>query len=347
MLVLCVTSWQTYDREWNALYLWGWLDWISRLDVFLLAVMLAYIAVVFIRDSYRCCDAFREPGGDVRALSVELNRAVRTLQSITLIAPYLGLAGTCFGILESFRGVGMQRAAAMAIATTYIAASLLTTACGLLVALAAAGSSNYLLWLRDKLELKIHLRWRSPAKNSATGIRLFPKYSLRRQFSKIPAFALLATPGLAIALAAFMTFSSFRAPMGVEIRLLKAGDPETSDVLLVQPFVIRISDRGAAVEPKILLNSKKTTWDGLDDSIQNSLKNLPKPMVYVEADETIQWASVAIVVDSVKSHSADPDIVFTIAPKIDSGPRLIGQSSKPHLRTKHTPTCNSPPETTH
>ena len=200
MLVLCVTSWQAYEREWNALYLWDYLDFISRLDVFVLAVILVYIAIVFSRDSYRYREACRELHADVRALAVDLNRGVRTLQSITLTAPYLGLAGTCFGILES---------------------------------------------------------WRSLAKYSAAGLPLFPKYPLRRQFSKVPAFALLATPSLAVALAAFKSFSSFRGPVGLKIRLPNTGNPETGDDLLVQPVVIGISDRGAPVEPEIHLNSKK------------------------------------------------------------------------------------------
>jgi hypothetical protein len=322
MLEVYLTSWQTYGPEWNVFYLWHRLDWILRLDVLVLAVMLAYVAIVFSSDSYYHREARLESGVHLPAPIVDLNRRARILQSIATAAPYLGLAGTCFGILESFRGSAMQKGAWMAMVATYIAASLLPTACGLLVALAAAGSSNYLLCLRDKLELKVDPRGRSPAKNSATGLRLFPKYLLRRPFSKIPAFALLATPGLAMALAAFMSFSSFRVPLGLEIRLLKTGEPETIDILLVQPVVIGISDRGAAVEPEIRLNSKKTTWDGLDDSVLSSLKNLPKPMVYVEADGTVRWADVAIVVDSVKSHSADPDIVFAIAPKVGSGPRI-------------------------
>src|SRR5258706_3897905 len=311
MLVICVTSWQTYEREWNVLYLWDYLDFISRFDAFVLAIFLVYIAIVLSRDSYRYREACRELHADVRALSVELHRGIRTLQAITLTAPYLGLAGTCFGLLESFRGIGMQKAAWVAMVTTYIAASLLTTACGLIVALAAAGSSRYLLWRLEKLELRVDIHWRSLATNSAAGSQVFPKYPLRRQFSKIPAFAMLATPGFAIALAAFMSFSSFRGPVGLELRLLKAREPESSDDLLVQPIVIGISDRGPAVEPEIHLNSKKTTWDDLDDSVGNSLKNLPKPVVYVEADEAIPWADVAIVIDSVKSHSAEPDILLT------------------------------------
>src|SRR5260370_18511716 len=153
MLAVCVTSWQTYGQEWNVLYLWDRLDWISRLDVFVLAATLAYVAVVFSRDSYYCRQACREPGTHVRALIVDLNRRVRILQSIAAAAPYLGLAGTCFGILDSFRGVGMQRDAAIAMFTTNLVASLLTTACALPVALAKAASSNYLFTLIGILAL--------------------------------------------------------------------------------------------------------------------------------------------------------------------------------------------------
>jgi biopolymer transport protein ExbD len=308
------------------LYLWDRLDWISRLDVFVLAVTLAYVALVFSRDSYYCREAYRASGANVRARIVDLNQRVRTLQSIATAAPYLGLAGTCFGILDSFRGIGMQKDAARAMLATYIAASFLTTLAGLLVALAAAGSSNYLLWLIDKLELKSDPHWRCLAGNSVPGSRIFPKYPLKGKFSNLPAFALIAAPGLAVVLAAFMSFSSFRGPVGLEVRLLKPGDLETGNGSLVQPLVIALSDTSADEKPEIYLNSKKTTLDNLDSSVCNNLKSQPQPSVYVESDDNVRWANVAMVIDSARAH-CDDVILLTIAPDLGSG--HTRRSSKP------------------
>jgi len=325
MLVVCVTSWQTYGREWGVLYLWDRLDWISRLDVFVLAVALAYVATVFSRDSYSCRAAYRESGTYVRALIVDLNQRVRILQSIATAAPYLGLAGTCFGILDSFRGVGMQKDALRAMLTTYIAASFLTTLAGLLVALAAAGSSNYLLWLIGKLELKSDPNWRCLAGNSVAGSRIFPKYPLKAKFSNLPAFALLAAPSLAGALAAFMSLSSFRPPVGLEVRLLKPGDLETSSGALVQSLVIALSRASADEKPEIYLNSKKTTLDNLESSVCNNPKSQPQPSVYVESDDDVRWADVATVIDTARTN-CDDVVLLTIAPEVS---RHARRPSKP------------------
>ena len=297
------------------MYLWDRLDWISHLDVGILAAMLAYIFVVTLRYSYIHRESWREIGIESRAFIGDLNRRVKFLQSIATSAPYLGLAGVCFGMLDSFRGVGMQRDAWRAMVVTYFAASLITTASGVLVALAAVGSANHLLKLRDKLGLIC----RSREQLSAASSRLFPKYPLRPQFSKIPAFSVVATPGLAIALAAFMSFSTFHVPMGLDLRLI---EHESSDKPTQHPIVIRISEKGATVDPEIRLNSEKTTWNDhdLDNSMGSNLRNLSKPTVRIEADEVIRWADVVLVIDSVKSHSDDPYIILAIKPNVAQDP---------------------------
>ncbi len=135
----------------------------------------------------------------------------------------------------------MQKGAAFAMIVTYNAASLIATAAGVLVALAAAPASNHLVSLRDSLGLI----GRSRESNFDAPTRLFPKYPLRRQFSKIPAFALLAWPVLAIALSAFMSFSAFHVPVGLELRMIER-EPRHKDTL--RPIVIRISGKAATTD---------------------------------------------------------------------------------------------------
>jgi len=316
MLAIRVISWQTDDLDWNVFYLWNRLDWILRIDILILAAMLAYVAVVFGRDSYRYREAPREPAAYARALIVDLNRSVRILRSIATTAPYLGLAGACFGILDSFRGVGMQKAAAMAMIVTNLAHSLLTTVVGLLVALAAAGSSNYVLWLIAKLELNADPDWRSQTRNSDAGSRIFPKYPLRKQFSKIPPFALLAAPGLAVVMVAFMSFSTFRRPMGLPVLLLKPGDNKIKGALVQSPL-IALSDMGADQEPEIYLNSEKSTWDNLGSSVCTNPEGQPQSTAYVESDKNVRWADVVTAIDSVKPH-CDYVVLLTTAPEVGS-----------------------------
>jgi len=150
------------------------------------------------------------------------------LRSVASTAPYLGLAGTCFGILESFRGVGMQRAAALAMITTYIAASLVTTASGVLVALSAVVSYRYLFWLVDELELR-----------SSSGPLISSRFPLRGRFSGLPAFALIAAPSLAIAIVAFMTFPVFRYPQGLEVHLLRSREMEVNMAPQYSRFLLK------------------------------------------------------------------------------------------------------------
>lgn len=283
------------------MYLWNWLDWISRADILLLAAMLAYIAFVVWRGSSVYRRGVREPAADLRALVVDLKQGVRTLQSIATAAPYLGLAGTCFGILESFRGIGMQKAAAMAMAVPYIAASLLTTAWGLIVAFSAASSSSYLLWSANKLDLEMTAS-QAVARRSSGKFRYSSKYPLRPKFSKMPALALLAAPGLGVALAAFMIFPSFHGPQGLEVRLSQTRFSATGGRPL-RPLRIRVLDLGPYTDPGIFLNSKRIPWDDLDDSVGSFLKSSPSPIVNVEAEAAVRWADVALVIDSINSHS--------------------------------------------
>ncbi|HKN16625.1 MAG TPA: MotA/TolQ/ExbB proton channel family protein [Candidatus Sulfotelmatobacter sp.] len=243
-----------------------------------------------------------------------LSRDTRTLQSVASTAPYLGLAGTCLGILDSFRGVGMQRFAALVLTVTWIAASLLTTVAGVLVAVSSAASYNYLLWLIGRLEKRLGLR-----------DRISSKFPLKEKFSKLPAFPLMAAPSLAVALAAFMIFPSFHGPVGLPVRLLKQVELQRSRDSSAPPILIGLSEINAYEEPTIYVNSKQTSWDDLDSSLREKLRVRRQTTVYVGADNDVRWADVAMVIDSVKAHSDDV-VLLTIASELSS--RLGRQSGK-------------------
>ncbi len=76
------------------------------------------------------------------------------------------------------------------------------------------------------------------------------------------------------------------------------------------------------------MNSELTTWNDhdLDSSITSNLRNLSEPTVRIEADEVIRWADVALVIDSVKSHSDDPYITLAIKSNLTRGARNKRQS---------------------
>jgi hypothetical protein len=52
MLEVALTPWQTYKPDWNVGFLWSRLDWILRLDVLVLAILLVYVIIVASRSAY-------------------------------------------------------------------------------------------------------------------------------------------------------------------------------------------------------------------------------------------------------------------------------------------------------
>ena len=123
-----------YGCEWSIVYFWQSDDaaWPTGCDR-TCQVLLAYTLAVVIHVSYRCHIARRGPDIDSasrRKLSAELSVEVQNLKSIAFTLPYLGLVGTCFGIMSAFRGVGMEKHAALAMISSLVAAALYHNRCG-------------------------------------------------------------------------------------------------------------------------------------------------------------------------------------------------------------------------
>ena len=84
------------------------MDWVRRLDVIVLTFMLVYALTVVTRVFSR-----RQVAQDPRKvdslgrnkLRADLSVQAHRLKSIASTAPYLGLLGTCFGILNA-PGIG-------------------------------------------------------------------------------------------------------------------------------------------------------------------------------------------------------------------------------------------------
>jgi len=76
--------------------------------------------------------------------AAELNVGLGTLATIASSAPFIGLLGTCFGIIGAFRGYGMEKSTAMAMVASFLGEALITTVMGLLVAVPALCCHNYL-----------------------------------------------------------------------------------------------------------------------------------------------------------------------------------------------------------
>lgn len=79
-------------------------------------------------------------------VTAELNRGVGSLATIATTSPFIGLFGTVIGIVHAFRGIAQSGGGAggFSVISQGIAEALLTTALGLVVAVPAAWSFNFL-----------------------------------------------------------------------------------------------------------------------------------------------------------------------------------------------------------
>lgn len=81
----------------------------------------------------------------VTAERSRLERGVNFLATTGSSAPFIGLFGTVWGIMESFRRIGIMKSASLAVVAPGIAEALIATAAGLLAAIPAVIFYNYFL----------------------------------------------------------------------------------------------------------------------------------------------------------------------------------------------------------
>jgi biopolymer transport protein TolQ len=81
----------------------------------------------------------------VTAETSRLERGVNFLATTGSSAPFIGLFGTVWGIMESFRSIGIQKSASLAVVAPGIAEALIATAAGLAAAIPAVIFYNYFL----------------------------------------------------------------------------------------------------------------------------------------------------------------------------------------------------------
>jgi biopolymer transport protein TolQ len=81
----------------------------------------------------------------VTAERSKLERGVTFLATTGSSAPFIGLFGTVWGIMESFRSIGVMKSATLAVVAPGIAEALVATAAGLAAAIPAVIFYNYFL----------------------------------------------------------------------------------------------------------------------------------------------------------------------------------------------------------
>ena len=294
-----------YGSELTIEDLWRWTNLLERVVLVVLAIMLVRVFIVVARVSYRYrlaqhSDAVDQSSGTFerarRLLVADLLIQVGSLKSIAFVAPYLGLSGTCIGIVDNtFRGYIGSRGGFIAMVAYGIAAAFLSTAAGILVATPAAAAHNH---LRVRIEsLRSEVFGREPGRRDGCW-QVAQRLPLGKRFSQLPAFAIIAASAFAVSITAFMTFSSFNPPMGFPVILAKT--ISNMDFVSLQPIKIVITIRNKNGLPIAYVNSKETLWDQLGTVVQHELKVGRQALVFVQAESDASWRDVVDAVDIVE-----------------------------------------------
>jgi biopolymer transport protein ExbB len=88
--------------------------------------------------------AKRESARQQEAIGSELRRGFGVLSSVGSISPFVGLLGTVVGIITAFQGIASSTSGGLNAVSAGIAEALVETALGLMVAIPAVLSYNYL-----------------------------------------------------------------------------------------------------------------------------------------------------------------------------------------------------------
>jgi biopolymer transport protein ExbD len=213
----------------------------------------------------------------------------------------------------------MEKYAALAMMTSDLAHSLIATAMAILVTIAAICSQTYLVSLLDALDAE-----RSKARAEIG--RSLQKFPLKLPFSNLPSFGLISAPTMAILLTTFLVLpSAFSVSKGVDVSLLKYGTQFMQSRSSTEPLVIGI-DIGPNGSLIAYVNSKKTPWNKLGDSITSVLKSRPHELAYVGARGDATWADVVSAIGVLREH--DAKVVLLTSPAAAPTTALSARSGK-------------------
>lgn len=87
--------------------------------------------------------------------SVKLEKYLNFLATTGSTAPFIGLFGTVWGIMNSFHGIGSAGSASLAVVAPGIAEALIATAVGLVAAIPAVIAYNYYLSMSSKMIIEM------------------------------------------------------------------------------------------------------------------------------------------------------------------------------------------------
>jgi biopolymer transport protein ExbD len=248
-----------------------------------------------------------------RTLIVDLSRGLGTLRGIAYAAPFLGLAGTSYGILAAFSYPIMgSRASVINFLIERIALTLTTTAVGVLVATAAILLHNF---LRARTE-RYGARWvprRNSHANDLGSFQLAQTLPLKMRFSGPPHFALLAAPFWLMVLMVYLVFKPYPTLTGLRVALV----PEPCEYRATSLIMLRLANDG-----KVFINEEQADWKDLGSRLFAIYTYRYSRELYLYAEDGVPFQSVADAIEIARNVPAagqdSPDIkVILITPMAD------------------------------
>lgn len=297
----CLGSWQTNVGEWSVEYFWRRSDLVERAIFLGQALMLAYTVFVVIRFSRRYYLArreFRELRRVDPKIVAHLSPGMGMLRGISRAAPFLGLAGTCYGITSAvFFGnvvTGSRRLFEAWIASQ-IAAILVTTAAGIMVAIPAAFAHNLLIAHVESLSgSRAPRRYRNETNSGS--FQFAQNLPLKRQFAAPPHYALLAAPVLASIIVLFMPFHPYRVPTGLSVAIPSGNcDRKRNDRLIV--LQVMNTD-------KLFINFEPVDWKDLSTRLSEIYRSREYREIYLHAEDGVSFQTVADAIDIARNSPA-------------------------------------------
>jgi biopolymer transport protein ExbD len=295
------------------------MNWIVRLDVTVLALMLVYVVAVMTR--VFCRHHLGRRAGQIdnasrRKLAAVLSIEVGSLKAIASSAPYLGLAGTCVGIMSGlgFGGIDMEKGAALELISSRIAVALVTTAAGIFVAVPATCFYNYLCTRKDRLESEVSIDALPQVSGYHQGTR---GLSLTKRFSQLPVFALIAAPSLAVLVAVYTPHFAPREATGLHVELAPSCCENCANDRIT---LLHITDTG-----KVLLSAEEEDWNGLAGRLSEIYRVREQRTLDLVADDRVPFQTVADALDIVENipAAAGPQATGMEMDKLDITVRLI------------------------
>jgi biopolymer transport protein ExbD len=321
---VCSNPRQPYECGWTIGYWWRWADFFSRLDVIVLGLMVVYIVVVFARVSYRCRSAQHGEPLDTddhalqrtrRKLVADLNIWVGGIKSIAQTAPFVGLVGTCYGIMAGcFQGVGMEVHAVIAMISSNAAAALIPTAAGLLVAVPAVWSYNHLRRRIDLLEVEVP---RKVFERADGHFQVAQSLPLARRFSGLPAYPLMTAPSLLLIMV-YLIFPQWNISMGLPVTLAPARCPIERDVPY-RIIVLHVTNAG-----RLFLNTEEEDWNRLAYRLSQIYSLRADKTMYLLAEDGVPFQTVANAIDIAEGTNISVCLITPIATKVAHGSAPVG-----------------------